>query len=122
MKFCEKCDNMLYINMSNDQNDLIAVCRFCGHKGSMSENESICVINTQLKHGEQKFNLIINEYTKEDPTIPHIYSLRCPSSACKTNVENVEHPDVLYIRYDDENLKYLYMCVECNTVWKTNDK
>jgi hypothetical protein len=28
---------------------------------------------------------------------------------------------VIYIRYDDDNMKYLYMCVTCDTVWKTDD-
>ena len=25
----------------------------------------------------------------------------------------------IYLRYDDANMKYLYMCTVCNTSWKT---
>ena len=30
--------------------------------------------------------------------------------------------DIIYLRYDDENMKYLYICSSCNFTWKTDDK
>ena len=48
--------------------------------------------------------------------------MRCTNIACKTNVDEVEAPEIIYMRYDDENMKYLYICVECDTIWKTDDK
>ena len=42
--------------------------------------------------------------------------------ACKTNTETNKDPaEVIYMRYDDDNMKYLYICVTCDTVWKTDD-
>ena len=29
--------------------------------------------------------------------------------------------EVLYIKYDPENMKYLYMCVNCGTSWLGNN-
>lgn len=119
MKFCSVCNNLLYMSIATDNpNKVVNKCHVCENVEDLAEEESVCVLNTHIKQNEQKFNLILNEYTKEDPTIPHIYNLRCPNTGCKTNVENVENPDVMYIRYDDQNLKYLYMCVSCDTVWK----
>jgi len=125
MKFCSVCNNLLYMSINPDKtNQIINKCHVCDHVEDLAEDESVCVLNTHIKQNEQKFNLMINEYTKEDPTIPHIYSLRCPNSGCKTNVEPIgpdgqpTQTDVMYIRYDDQNLKYLYMCVACDTVWK----
>ncbi len=113
---------MLYIQINpNDSNKLSYYCRYCGYKDSVVTEEGVCVMKTQLKMGEQKFNHIINKYTKQDPTLPRIYTLKCPNGQCKTNVDNAEHTEVIYIRYDDENLKYLYLCVECDTTWKTDD-
>ena len=121
MKFCSLCKNMLYMNINaDDPNTLVYKCRVCDNIEQIPESESICVVNTNLKQSEQKFNLIVNEYTKEDEAIPHIYSLKCPNQSCKSNVENYDKTDIMYIRYDDDNLKYLYMCVECDSVWKTN--
>jgi len=123
MRFCEKCDNMYYIGInSEDNNKLTYYCRNCGNKDETITEEGLCVLNTQFKKGEQKFNHIINEYTKLDPTLPRIYNVRCPNTECKTNHSDYGKPaEVIYVRYDDDNLKYLYICVECDSTWKTNE-
>lgn len=123
MKFCDKCDNMYYIGIDqSDTNNLIYYCRNCGNKDETIAEEGTCVLNIQLKKGEQKFNHIINEYTKLDPTLPRIYSMKCPYKECKTNTENTDKPtEIIYMRYDDDNLKYLYICVECDTTWTTDN-
>ena len=122
MKFCVKCDNMYYIGVSvDDPNQLTYYCRNCKHKDETLTEEGLCVLNSQLKKGEQKFNHIINEYTKLDPTLPRIYNMKCPNVDCKTNKEENKNAEIIYIRYDDDNLKYLYMCTECDTTWKTNE-
>jgi len=122
MKFCVKCDNMYYIGISvDDPNQLTYYCRNCKHKDETITEEGVCVLNSQLKKGEQKFNHIINEYTKLDPTLPRIYNMKCPNVECKSNKES-KTTEIIYIRYDDDNLKYLYMCTECDTTWKTNEQ
>ena len=123
MKFCVKCDNMYYIGISiDDPNKLTYYCRNCKHKDETLTEEGVCVLNTQLKQGEQKFNHIINKYTKLDPALPRIYNVKCPNAECKTNKSEEKIPaEVIYVRYDDDNLKYLYICSECDTTWKTND-
>jgi DNA-directed RNA polymerase subunit M/transcription elongation factor TFIIS len=130
MKFCSQCDNMYYIGISiEDSNKLNYYCRNCKHKDETIAEEGICVLNTELRVGEQKFNHIINQYTKLDPTLPRIYNVKCPNMECKTNHgksadgsdSKSEPNEVIYIRYDDDNLKYLYICVECDTTWKTNE-
>ena len=30
--------------------------------------------------------------------------------------------EVIYIRYDDINMKYVYLCVHCDTTWKTDNR
>jgi hypothetical protein len=126
---------MYYIGISiEDSNKLNYYCRNCKHTDETIAEEGVCVLNTQLRMGEQKFNHIINQYTKLDPTLPRIYNIKCPNMECRTNHggridgEESKSPDpstspneVIYIRYDDANLKYLYICVECDTTWKTNE-
>ena len=123
MKFCTECNNMYYIGVSEtDGNKMIYYCRNCGHKDDSVQEEGACVLKTQLKKGGQTFSHIINKYTKLDPTLPRIYNVKCPNSACLTNADGVKKPaEVIYIRYDDENMKYLYICSECDTQWKTDD-
>ena len=123
MRFCDKCDNMYYIGINaDDQNQLTYYCRHCGNKDESITEEGLCVLNTQLKKGEQKFNHIINEYTKLDPTLPRIYTMKCPNMECKTHGVDYGKPtEIIYMRYDDNNMKYIYICVECDVTWKTDD-
>ena len=121
MKFCVKCDNMYYIGVNvDDPNILTYYCRNCRYKDETITEEGVCVLNTQFKKGEQKVNNVINKYTKLDPTLPRIYNLKCPNPECKNTKED-KTTEVIYVRYDDNNLKYLYICTECDTTWKTNE-
>ena len=84
--------------------------------------EGFCILDTQFKKSEQKFNHIINKYTKLDPTLPRINNVRCPNASCQTNAIGETKPaEIIYIRYDDANLKYIYICSTCDTTWKTDD-
>lgn len=124
MKFCINCSNMLYLGINpENSNELTYYCRACGTIDETVSEGGICVLNTQFKNGTQKFNHIINEYTKLDPTLPRIYNIKCPNDRCTTNASDEKIPtEVIYLRYDDDNMKYLYMCVTCDTTWKTDDQ
>ena len=123
MKFCIQCNNMYYIGISEtDGNKMIYYCRNCGYKDESVQEEGCCVLKTQLKHNGKTFNYIVNKYTKLDPTLPRIYNIKCPNEGCLTNAEGEKKPaEVIYMRYDDENMKYLYICSDCDMQWKTDD-
>ena len=74
---------------------------------------------TQIKKTEQTFSHIINKYTKFDPTLPRINTVLCPDLNCPTNVDGKSR-EIIYIRYDDSNMKFVYLCSDCDTVWQTN--
>ena len=117
MKFCSQCENMYYMSISEtDTNKLIYYCRVCGNTDETLSTEGSCVLTTEFKQNEQKFSHIINPYTKMDPTLPRIF-MKCPNEGCITNKDKPDQPNVIYIRYDDQNLKYVYLCVQCDTVW-----
>jgi len=121
MKFCEKCDFMYYIGIDKeDPNKLTYYCRQCGHIDNILTTEGLCVLKTDLKKGEQKFNHIVNPYTKMDPTLPRINHVKCPNGGCATNVDGIV-PEIIFMRYDDANLKYVYICSTCDVVWKTDN-
>ena len=51
-------------------------------------------------------NHIINKYTILDPTLPRVKNILCPNSDCETNKENNnEKREIIYIRYDDTNMR-----------------
>jgi DNA-directed RNA polymerase subunit M/transcription elongation factor TFIIS len=121
MHFCSKCQNMYYISIDpNDSNKLVYYCRNCGNQDDTISVSNVTVSNVQLKKSEQEFSHIINKYTKLDPTLPRISTILCPNAACETNTKELAR-EIIYIRYDDVNMKYVYLCSDCDTVWKINE-
>ena len=212
---------MYYLKIRDSEegsNSLIYYCRNCGNEDTTLTSENICVSETQLRRSEQKFTHMVNEYTKFDPTLPRINTIKCPNQECISNggdgsngqkggeelqdldgggrkktvvegeektvaaetgaaaaaekkkkpilkvktkkVEQAVEPEkeqekapsplaekaptqkppsergvrlaeraglapereVIYIRYDDINMKYVYLCVHCDTTWKTDNR
>lgn len=131
MKFCNICDNMYYIRIDGndteeggedggeeESNSLVYYCRNCGNKESQIM-DTICISDSRKK-SKNNVTININEYTKLDPTLPRINNIPCPNSECVTNTKDIEK-EVIYIRYDDTNLKFIYLCAHCNTTWKLNE-
>lgn len=123
MHFCSQCQNMYYISIDpNDTNKLIYYCRNCGFTDSTLSVDNVTISKVQLKKSEQEFSHIINKYTKLDPTLPRVSNILCPNADCATNTKEHDHREIIYIRYDDQNMKYVYLCSTCDTVWKTEDQ
>ena len=127
MKFCSNCNNMYY-HQIDETNTLKFFCRYCGKVETDLTNNDFTVSKIQIKKNSQTFNHIINPYTKYDPTLERRTDILCPNASCKTNkadsksISSKEKREVVYIRYDDTNMKYVYLCSTCDTVWKTEDQ
>lgn len=124
MHFCKVCNNMYYIRMKSKQmNSLIYYCRNCGHEDdSFKQNlNNICVSKTHIKNaGSENYHHLINEYTKLDPTLPVIDNIKCPNATCDSNNDdNPKKNKIIYLRVDDQKMKYLYICANCDKVWNT---
>ena len=94
--------------------------------------DNICVLNTDITSQEKGYLQDINEYTKLDPTLPRTINIKCPNQLCKSNqpveADKDDDPEpipskneVIYLRYDDVNMNYIYMCTECDAIWKTTE-
>lgn len=123
MHFCIKCSNMLYISLSEQDGSLSYYCRNCGHIDSGINATNNCVSRTNLKKGAQSHTHSVNKYTKLDPTLPRISTIKCPNAECSSNKKAAGNGsndnEIIYIRYDDANLNYIYLCAKCDTLWKT---
>jgi hypothetical protein len=215
---------MYYLKIQDENgtvsDTLIYYCRNCGHEDTTLSTTNICVSDIQLRTSEKKYTHIVNEYTKYDPTLPRINTIKCPNQECASNhygggagkkttkaegteaaeaateaaktvrkratikktakndlaeqaqaqqtqaqqtqaaeqqakaqmeqqieeedaqaqaqqeqtqhMEQTQQPDdvssaennreVIYIRYDDTNMKYVYLCVHCDTTWRTDNR
>ena len=45
-------------------------------------------------------------------------NIKCPNPECKCNKNEDLEQDVVYLRYDDEEMKYIYLCCHCDFQWK----
>jgi len=118
MKFCDVCENIYYFKISTDDDkSLHYYCRKCGDTKKQEKTECIKEVTyTKEKKTEQDINIFL----KYDPTIPYSTDIKCPNSLCETNSSNRDKPanKVIYYRYDEEQLKYMYMCAVCDSSWK----
>lgn len=119
MNFCDDCDNMLYISVDNE-NKLIYYCKNCSFikYGDLS-NGSICVIEDNRVSDDIKYIQFLNKYIKHDVTIPRVKNINCPNEECTKKKE--EENQVMYIKYDNKNMKYMYHCCYCENFWKIDD-
>ena len=120
MHFCSECSNMYYIRIdAEDSNQLVYYCRKCGNEDKLLAIQNVCVSKTQIKQTDHSYDHIINKYTKFDPTMPRINTVMCPNSVCTTNADPPTPREIVSVRYNDSNMKYIYLCSTCDTVWKS---
>ena len=118
MHFCSVCQNMYYIKI-NDRGELAYYCRNCGNDQT-DFNGSIVTVSELIvdQQQTQSYAHLINQYTKYDPTLPRTNTMPCPNSACTEKHDKAgTKPEIVYVRYDSVNLKYVYICCDCDTVW-----
>jgi hypothetical protein len=55
--------------------------------------------------------------------------MRCPNDECSSNQHSgsggsggAPKSEIIYVRYDDINLKYVYLCAKCDKVWNTEQQ
>jgi DNA-directed RNA polymerase subunit M/transcription elongation factor TFIIS len=113
MNFCVKCDNLYYMKVTDD-GKLIYYCRNCGNEETNVITTNLCI--SSYEENKQKTNKI-NEYTKYDPSLPHVHNVKCPKEDCPSNKKD-STSDVIYIRVDDVQMRYIYLCVFCESSWK----
>jgi len=123
MKFCNICENMYYIKIDDDNSNLLNYyCRNCGNTDKNYTKENIIINKTNIKESNKELNYIINEYTVLDPTLPRTNKIDCINVECPTNktTNKSVNKEIIYIRYDEINIKYIYLCSTCHTNWKSN--
>jgi aspartate carbamoyltransferase regulatory subunit len=74
------------------------------------------ILETVFATGQKQMQTALNEYTKLDPTIPHLKTIPCPNSTCPSQADATMR-DILYIKTDAKNLKFQYCCMVCNEQW-----
>lgn len=116
MDFCSLCENMLYIKIDiDDENKLKNYCKNCNFEKELPKNKSIAILENNYEKEEINYELFINPYIKYDPTLPRVNNIKCSNTNCTKKKDKDD--EVIYIKYDNENMKYLYYCIHCEHFW-----
>ena len=112
MHFCEICENMLYL-----KNDTLQYyCRNCGEVSNSKIDK--CVYSSEYIKDDLANRYLDNPHILDDPTLPRLKKIKCINKDCICNTNNDIDSEIIYIKYNNENLKYLYICTHCKTSWK----
>lgn len=117
MKFCPVCKNYLYPKITEET--LQRICRTCGYNENDTQGGKVMESVIQERASES-YKILLNEFTRQDPTLPHTKEIKCPNATCQSNTSGVPG-DVILIRYDAANLKYVYICnvKGCDATWRS---
>tara|TARA_B110001469_G_C9367513_1_gene191898 strand:+ start:57 stop:431 length:375 start_codon:yes stop_codon:yes gene_type:complete len=114
MKFCANCDNMLYLNIVQDEDSLVEdklmyECKNCNFKKESDKNDNSCIFKIDYNIDKIKKNSFINPFIYEDITLPRAEGIKCPNEGKCPKTK----PEIIYIKYDNENMKFIYICLDC---------
>ena len=139
MNFCENCDNMLYMRIlevpvDNDspttpdegdeaemktQNKIVYYCRCCNNEYPNLHKKNSCIFKIDYNIENIKKNSFINKYVYDDITLPIAENMKCINASCPGGSK----PNIKYIQYDKDDMKYIYICMNCykagnpNHIW-----
>ncbi len=112
MKFCEKCENMLY-SIEERENTAFYKCMnpVCSYEKEITQENPI-VYEHNLQQ-DMSIQYSMNPYLKLDPTLPRFTTMKCPNQAC-----TIKPSDVVGVKLDATNVVWMYQCAHCDTTWK----
>lgn len=115
MRFCEICQNMLYL--TEEENNLKLYCKNCNFSTIEKSNDenNITIATKKLGIDKLNFKSYMTPNIVYDVTLPRVNNIKCPSVDCKP-----EQNEVIYVKYDHDNMKYLYCCCNCRTFWRSS--
>ena len=115
--FCKECFNLTYLHTDED-NNLIHLCKNCD-KFEEFTGKSNCIYSVEFNELDVSHIINSNKYIMHDKTIPSIknnINLKCPNDECTTNTEKID-TSFKYMKHDNKNMKYTYICETCGQKW-----
>lgn len=116
INFCDTCDNLLFLYSNDEDNKLYMGCKNCGTKKDYEDSK--CIYNNDYKIDLSE-TINQNQNLVDDITLPTIRNnpnIKCPNADCESNKDG-EVSELLYIKYDPSDMKYMYVCKHCFQKW-----
>lgn len=108
---------MLYEQLSTD-NTLLNVCKNCGNAQRVDTSETAsCVMENNYADDSTLYKQFMNRHMHDDPTLPRVSNIECVNRECTR--KDTQTNDVVYVKYDAINVRFLYQCGHCAAFWKS---
>ena len=89
-------------------NSLLYICKNCNFQKAHTSEENSCIFKIDYNTENIKKNSFINPFIYEDITLPRAEGIKCPNVNCPK-----PKSEIIYIKYDNDNLKFIYICLDC---------
>jgi DNA-directed RNA polymerase subunit M/transcription elongation factor TFIIS len=119
MRFCPLCDCFLWMEL-DEEDKLQFHCRNCANVIQHSETHSLCVMDTNYIEEKTNFQQYMTKFLKHDPTLPRVKNIECVNGSSCTKPADKGN-EVIFVKYDATQMKYLYHCVYCDAFWKSDN-
>jgi len=120
--FCKECQNMTYLYLDDSEDKkLIHYCKACQNIEEF-KGENNCIYTIDFREYDNSEYINNNQYITHDITLPKIKgnkNILCTNEEC-ISIKEGKESSVTYIKYDLENMKYIYICNHCGQKWKNN--
>jgi DNA-directed RNA polymerase subunit M/transcription elongation factor TFIIS len=117
IKLCDDCNNLMDFCLDLDKNPLY-LCTRCNKKENISDIKNINIEFNKEMCLKEIINT--NPYLHLDNTLPTLnnQNIKCINSNCQSHKEN--KTDIKYIKYDEQNIKFIYICNVCGQKWSSD--
>ena len=142
MQFCAVCDNVLQMqigevhNTESAKSSAVPLTMYCKHcpytlDVDQSQDKQESTTNTQQMFNPCMYRsnyssnhplyyaTLVNKYTFDDPTLPRM-KIPCPNEGCTSNTDSTCSSEVIFVRYDDQDMRHMYLCRHCRQCWYKN--
>lgn len=117
-KFCDSCDNLMFVQSQADRSVYKCRNKACSHTEEIgSDTRVVAVVRTygtkarcigdteRSPDGEDPES----DEMLQNPTLPHI-AIKCPAPSC-------DGAEAVVKRVDHTNMVFKYVCVKCRRSW-----
>lgn len=106
-------------------------CRCCGNKDDSGNDDSRSILVFQdtkvdassapsrrinVASDARMYTQYMSKYIKFDPCLPRVKDIECPNGSKCKRPKGADN-EVIYIKYDPTNLRYMYVCTHCDHFW-----
>jgi len=119
--FCSLCNNMTFLHLKEvegSDNELVHHCKSCQSDEPIPSGDT-CVYTLDFQKYDKSKMINQNKYITHDVTIPIIRgneNLKCTNPEC-ISIKDTLPSMIRYIKYDTEEMNYLYICDFCGQKW-----